>query len=54
MDPILVREDCARWQAVAEVEQAEQQQATLEDRWRKLNASLYCLYWDQWLASRQS
>jgi len=38
MDPSLIREYRARWQAVAEVEQAEQQEATVEDRWRRLNA----------------
>lgn len=40
MDPILIREYRARWQAVSEVEQAEQRQATFEDRWRRLNAIL--------------
>ncbi len=40
MDPVLVREYCTRWQAVSGVEKAEQQQATMEDRWRKLNAIL--------------
>jgi len=40
MDPVLIREYRARWQAVAEVEQAEQQQATVVDRWRRLNAIL--------------
>jgi len=40
MDPLLVREYRARWQAVSEVEEAEQQQATVEDRWRRLNAIL--------------
>jgi hypothetical protein len=40
MDPILVREYCARYQAVSEVEEAEQQQATVEERWRRLNAIL--------------
>ena len=40
MDPVLVREYRARWQAVSEVEEAEQQQATVEDRWRRLNALL--------------
>jgi hypothetical protein len=40
MDPILIREYRARWQAVAEVEQAEEQRATVEDRWRRLNAIL--------------
>ena len=40
MDPILVREYRARWQAVSEVEEAEQRQATVEDRWRRLNAIL--------------
>jgi hypothetical protein len=40
MDPILVREYRARWQAVAEVEEAEQRQAVVEDRWAKLNAIL--------------
>ena len=40
MDPILVREYRARWHAVSEVEEAEQQQATVEDRWRTLNAIL--------------
>ena len=38
LDPILVREYRARWQAVAEVEEAERQQATLEERWAMLNA----------------
>ena len=40
MDPVLIREYRARWQAVSEVEEAEQQQATVEDRWRRLNAIL--------------
>jgi hypothetical protein len=40
MDPVLVREYRARWQAVSEVEEAEQQRATVEDRWRRLNAIL--------------
>ena len=40
VDPILIREYRARWQAVSEVEEAEQQQATVEDRWRRLNAIL--------------
>ena len=40
MDPVLVREYRTRWQAVSEVEAAEQQQATVEDRWRRLNAIL--------------
>jgi len=40
MDPILVREYRARWQAVSEVEEAEQHQTTVEDRWRRLNAIL--------------
>lgn len=38
MDPILVREYRARWQAVSEVEETEQQQATVESRWQRLNA----------------
>jgi hypothetical protein len=38
MDPILVREYRARWQAIAEVEEAEQQEATVQSRWRQLNA----------------
>lgn len=38
MDPILVREYRARWQAVSEVEEAELRQATLEERWARLNA----------------
>jgi hypothetical protein len=40
MDPTLVREYRARWQAVAEVEDVERQQATLEERWATLNALL--------------
>jgi hypothetical protein len=40
MDPTLAREYRARWEAVSEVEQAEQQHATLEERWAKLNAIL--------------
>jgi len=40
MDPILVREYRARWQAVSEVEESEQQRATVESRWRKLNSIL--------------
>jgi hypothetical protein len=40
MDPILVREYRARWQAVSEVEESEQQQATVESRWHRLNAIL--------------
>jgi hypothetical protein len=40
MDPILVREYRARWQAIAEVEAAEQQRASVEDRWARLNAIL--------------
>jgi hypothetical protein len=38
MDPILVREYRDRWHAVSEVEEAEQRQASVEDRWRRLNA----------------
>jgi hypothetical protein len=41
MDPILVQEYRARWQAVSEVEEAERQRATVEDRWRSLNAILH-------------
>ena len=40
MDPVLAREYRARWQAVAEVEEAELQQATIEERWQRLNAIL--------------
>ena len=40
MDPVLVREYRARWQAVSEVEAAEQQRAAVEDRWVRLNAIL--------------
>jgi hypothetical protein len=40
MDPIVVRECHARWQAVSDVEESERQQATIESRWRKLNAIL--------------
>ena len=40
MDPILIREYRARWQAVSEVEEAEQQHATVADRWYRLNAIL--------------
>ncbi|HNS49710.1 MAG TPA: hypothetical protein PKO09_00835 [Anaerolineae bacterium] len=40
MDPNLVREYRARWLAVSKVEEAEQRQATVEDRWRRLNAVL--------------
>jgi hypothetical protein len=40
MDPTLVREYRTRWDAVSEIEQAEQQHATLEERWAKLNAVL--------------
>ena len=40
MYPILVREYRARWQAVSEVGEAEQQRATLEERWAKLNSLL--------------
>jgi hypothetical protein len=38
MDANLAREYRDRWQAVLEVEEAEQKRATVEDRWRKLNA----------------
>jgi len=38
MDPFLVREYRNRWQAISEVEEAEQRQAAAEDRWRRLNA----------------
>ena len=38
MDANLAREYRDRWQAVLEVEKAERQRATVEDRWRKLNA----------------
>ena len=40
MDALLVREYRARWLAVAEVEDAEQREATVASRWRKLNAIL--------------
>ena len=40
MDPVLVREYRARWQAVSKIEAAEQQRAVVEDRWVKLNAIL--------------
>ena len=40
MGPALVREYRARWQAVSKVEEAEQQPAAVEDRWRRLNAIL--------------
>jgi hypothetical protein len=36
--PILVREYRTRWKAIAEVEEAEQREATVESRWRQLNA----------------
>ncbi len=38
MDAQLAREYRARWAAVAEVEEAEQRNATASDRWRQLNA----------------
>ena len=38
MDPQLVREYRARYEAVAQVEAAERQAMTLEERWEKLNA----------------
>jgi hypothetical protein len=38
MDPVIVREYRARWQAVADVEEAERRRATVEERWRKLDA----------------
>ena len=40
MDPSLVREYRARWQAVSEIEESERRQATMESRWRELNAIL--------------
>jgi uncharacterized protein YmfQ (DUF2313 family) len=40
MDPTLVREYRARWEAVSAIEDAERQRATLEERWAKLNALL--------------
>ena len=40
MDTLLVREYRARWQLVAEVEDAEQREATMASRWQKLNAIL--------------
>lgn len=40
MDPNVVREYRARWQAVAEVEAAEQRAAAVEERWAGLNAIL--------------
>ena len=40
MDALLVREYRARWQTVAEVEDAEQREATVASRWQKLNAIL--------------
>ena len=40
MEQVLVREYRSRWQAVSEVEAAEQQRATVEDRWARLNAIL--------------
>jgi hypothetical protein len=40
MDPILVREYRARWQATSEIEEAEQRRASVEDRWVSLNAIL--------------
>jgi hypothetical protein len=38
MDPELVREYRARYEAVTQVEAAERQALTLEERWEKLNA----------------
>jgi hypothetical protein len=38
MDPQLVREYRARYDAVAQVEAAERRALTLEQRWEKLNA----------------
>ena len=38
MDPILLQAFQARYQEVAKVEEAEQQRASTQDRWRKLNA----------------
>jgi hypothetical protein len=38
MDPQLVREYRARYDAVAQVEAAERQASTLEERWERLNA----------------
>jgi hypothetical protein len=40
MDPVLVREYRARWQAVSEIEAAEQQRTVVADRWARLNAIL--------------
>lgn len=40
MNPTLVREYRTRWDAVSEVELAEQQHATLDERWAMLNAIL--------------
>jgi len=40
MDPTLAREYRARWQAVSAIEEAEQRQATVEERWERLNAIL--------------
>lgn len=38
MDPELVREYRARYEVVTQVEAAERQAMTLEERWEKLNA----------------
>ena len=40
MDTQLVREYRARWETVAEVEDAEQHEATVASRWQRLNAIL--------------
>ena len=40
MDALLVREYRPRWQTVAEVEEAEQREATMANRWQRLNAIL--------------
>ncbi len=40
MDAALVRRYCDRWQAVEEVEAAEQKAATPTDRWLQTNAAL--------------
>jgi hypothetical protein len=40
MDVHLVQEYRSRWQAVAEVEAAEQREATIANRWQQLNAIL--------------
>jgi hypothetical protein len=70
MDANLVREYRARYEAVAQIEAAERQAATIEERWEKLNALVRmavalgidiraespddAIVWDRWARLKES